>query len=107
MKLTASGVAICVGIMRSPSFSRSSASTRMTMRRAGDFAAPCRDRQAVRNSDPVASGLIEVAVRQTPLQQIDNPASSGRRTWAVHMTNLPADLDVTSPTSVFNPVNIA
>lgn len=62
---------------------------------------------SMENSDPVASGLIEVAVSQTPLQQIDNPASSGRRTWAVHITNLPADLDVTSPTSVINPVNIA
>src|SRR5688500_7395555 len=32
MKLIASGVAICAGITRSPSFSRSSSSTRMNMR---------------------------------------------------------------------------
>src|SRR5690606_34240522 len=32
MKLIASGVAICAGIMRSPSFSRDSSSTRMNMR---------------------------------------------------------------------------
>ena len=32
MKLMASGVAICAGMTRSPSFSRSSASTRMIMR---------------------------------------------------------------------------
>ena len=32
MKLIASGVAICAGMMRSPSFSRSSSSTRMNMR---------------------------------------------------------------------------
>ena len=32
MKLTASGVAICAGMMRSPSFSRPSSSTRMNMR---------------------------------------------------------------------------
>jgi len=32
MKLTASGVAICAGMIRSPSFSRSSSSTRMNIR---------------------------------------------------------------------------
>src|SRR5579872_6570108 len=52
MKLIASGVAICAGMTRSPSFSRSSSSTRMNMRplrassisSSGEERKPCRRR---------------------------------------------------------------
>src|SRR6187402_1536614 len=50
MKLIASGVAICAGMMRSPSFSRSSSSTRMNMRplRASSITSSGVDRKAWR-----------------------------------------------------------
>src|SRR5438132_1497394 len=51
MKLIASGVAICAGMMRSPSFSRSSSSTRMNMRplRASSITSSGVDRKAWRS----------------------------------------------------------
>src|SRR3954470_17504043 len=57
MKLIASGVAICAGMTRSPSFSRSSSSTRMNMRplRASSISSSGEDRKPCRKR--ASSGL--------------------------------------------------
>src|SRR5512132_1941057 len=57
MKLIASGVAICAGMTRSPSFSRSSSSTRMNIRplRASSISSSGEDRKPCRKR--ASSGL--------------------------------------------------
>ena len=87
MKLIASGVAICEGIMRSPSFSRSSASTRTIILplRASSMISSVGDRYWLYSDICVSFGVFEArnVARQHINFQID-PVARARRPPACH-----------------------
>src|SRR6187401_2859933 len=83
MKLMASGVAICAGMTRSPSFSRSSSSTRMNMRplRASSISSsglerkPCFRRARSAGLDTGTQGLHALKIASQHVDfEVDRPA---------------------------------